>query len=289
MCQELLAQHTAFEDAFAHFVERPYVCVAVSQYWGITQNVDHWHIIAHSWAWYAVGVGIRERRRKMYEESGCKKCLLKDTGCIPWNESKYNAIKGTTAMERFGDPKKVEDDEITYGSDIAVLKEMFDLLRKMEMKVGDIWHRRERRETYHCQVDEILSKLDEFIYVHGDAKKRSTEYWHRPLSLEGVHDYALLLPPEQCKRQTALENLMYKKRFDSDNEYNSDEHDGRASGSEDGSGEAVLVSADANMSCLCEHQRNTRREEREPHVRRHSQTPARGGSPAYSRDKAPSC
>ena len=30
------------------------------QYRGHTQNVDHRHIIGHSWAWYAVGVGIRE-------------------------------------------------------------------------------------------------------------------------------------------------------------------------------------------------------------------------------------
>ena len=92
----------------------------------------------------------------MYEEAERKECSLKDTGRIPWNESKYNSIKGTTAMERFGDPKKIEDGEITYGLDIAVLKEMFDPLRKMEMKVGDIRHGRERRETYHCQVDEIL-------------------------------------------------------------------------------------------------------------------------------------
>ena len=225
----------------------------------------------------------------MYDEADRKECSLGETGRIPWNEAKYNSIKGMTAMERFRDPKKVEDGEVTFGLDIAVLKEMFDPLRKMEMKVGDIRHGRERRETYHRQVDEILSKLDEFIDVRGDAKKCSREYWHCLLSLEGVHDYALLLPPEQCRRQTAIENTIYEKRFDSDNEFNIDEHDGCAGDSDDGSGEAVLTSADADMNQLCEHQWRTQREDREPRVRRRSRTPARGGSPAYSRDKTPSC
>ena len=191
-----------------------------SQYRGPTQNIDHRHIIAHSWAWYTIGVGIREWQRKMYEESRRKKCSLKNTGHILWNEPKYNAIKGTTAMEWFWNQKKVEDGEIMCGMDIAVLSDMFDPLRKTEMKVGDIWHRWERQETFHCHVDKILSKLDEFINVHGDAKKRSREYWHHALSLEGIHDYSLLLPPEQCKQETMLENLRYEKRFDSDNEYN---------------------------------------------------------------------
>ena len=165
---------------------------------------------------------------------------------------------------------------------------MFDPLRKTEMKVGDIGHGRERRETYHCQVDEILSKLDEFIDVCGDAKKRSREYWHRPLSLEGVHDYALLLPPEQYWHQTAFKNKIYEKRFNSDNEFNIDEHDSCAGDSNGGRGEAVLTSADADMNQLHKRQRQTWRENREPIVRRHSRYPARGGSPAYSRDKTPS-
>ena len=169
-----------------------------------------------------------------------------------------------------------------------MLKEMFDPLRKMEMKVGDIRHGREKHETYHCQMDEIMSKLDEFIDIRGDAKKRSREYWHHPLSLEGVHDYALLLPPEQCRRQMAFENKIYERQFDSDNEFNIDEHDGCAVDSDGGSGEAVLTSADADMNQLCERQWQTWRESREPRVRRRSRTPARGGSPAYSRDKTPS-
>ena len=237
-----------------------------TQYRGRTQNVNHRHILAHSWGWYAIGVGIRERRHKMYEESNRKECLLEDTGRIPWNESKYNSIKGMTAMERFGDPKKVEDGEVTYGLDIAVLKEMFDPLCKTEMKVGDIRHGRERRETYHCQVDEILSKLDELIDMRGDAKKRSPEYWYCPLSLEGVHDYALLLPPEQCRCVMAFENKIHERRFDSDNKFNVDEHDGCASDSDDGSGEAVLTSADADMNQLREHQRQTRRQSGERRV-----------------------
>ena len=96
-------------------------------------------------------------------------CSLGETGRIPWNETKYNAIKGMTVMERYGDPKKVEDGEVTFGLDIAVLKEIFYPLRKTEMKVGDIRHGHERCETYHRQVDEILSKLDEFIDVRGTA------------------------------------------------------------------------------------------------------------------------
>ena len=75
-------------------------------------------------------------------------CSLGETGRIPWNEAKYNSIKCMTAMERFGDPKKVEDGEVTFGLDIAMLKEMFDPLRKTEMKVGDIRHGRERHKTY---------------------------------------------------------------------------------------------------------------------------------------------
>ena len=248
------------------------------------QNVDHRHIIAFSWVWYS----IRERHRKMYEEARRKKCSLKDTRRILWNEPKYNAIKDTTAMERFGDLKKVEDGEIMYGTDIAVLKEMFDPLQKTEMKVGDIRHGCERWEIYHCQVDKILPKLDEFIDMREDTKKCSKEYWHRPLSLEGINNYTLLLPPEQCIWETALENLRYEKRFDSDNEYNVDESIGSASGLDDGSGEAMLVSADADMSHLCKCQRATQREESEPWVRKRSWTTAREESPAYSRDKTSS-
>ena len=108
------------------------------------------------------------------------------------------------------------------------------------------------------------------------------------MSLEGVHDYALLLPPEQCRHQMATKNKIYERRFDSDNKFNVDEHDGCAGDSDDGSGVAVLTFADADMNQLREHQRQTQREDREPRVRRRSRTPARGGSPAYSRDKTPS-
>ena len=198
------------------------------QYRGHTQIVDHRHIIGHSWAWYAIGVGIRERRRKMVSESRGRDCSYAETGRNPFNLRKYNNIPRQlpTAMERLGDPKRIENGEVVFGSDIAVLKEVFDPLRKTEMKVGDVRHGRERRDTYHRQVGEIVSKIQEFIDVRADAERRTEGYVRRPLSLEGVYSYPLLLPAPDCKREAALEDERWERRRESEGGYHSDECDG---------------------------------------------------------------
>ena len=184
------------------------------QYRGHSQNVDHRHIIAHSWAWYAVDVGIKERRRKMMSESKNRSCSYAETGRHPFSVRKYNNIPRQlpTAMERFGDPKRIENGEVVFGSDIAVLKEVFDPLRKTEMKVGDVRHGRERRDTYHRQVGEIVSKIQEFIDVRADAQRRAEDYVRHPLSLEGVYPNVLLLPATECEREAALEDKRWERR-----------------------------------------------------------------------------
>ena len=142
----------AFEECIVNFSAntgrlRMHCCCVLSahmylwlfrQYRGHLQNVDHRHIIAHSWAWHAVGGGIKERRRKMMSESKNRSCSYAETGRHPFSVRKYNNIPRQlpTAMERFGDPKRIENREVVFGSDIAVLKEVFDPLRKTEMKVG---------------------------------------------------------------------------------------------------------------------------------------------------------
>ena len=244
------------------------------QYRGHTQNVDHRHIIGHSWAWYAVGVGIRERRRKMVSESKGRDCSYAETGRNPFNLRKYNNIPRQlpTAMERFGDPKRIENGEVVFGSDIAVLKEVFDPLRKTEMKVGDVRHGRERRDTYHRQVGEIVSKIQEFIDVRADAERRTEGYVRRPLSLEGVYSYPLLLPASECKREAALEDKRWERRRESEGGYNSDECDG-----------TLLVTSDATARRVRERSlvRDYARRDR-------SRPPSRGPSPEYSQPTASS-
>ena len=89
-----------------------------------------------------------------------------------------------------------------------------------------------------------MCKLDEFIDIQRDAKKCDPKYRHRPLSLQGVHDLSLLLPPEEYAHETQQENIRYKCRFDLDNEDYADE-DAYKSGKD--SAEAVLVSVDSDM------------------------------------------
>ena len=150
----------------------------------------------------------------MVSESRGRDCSYAETGRNPFNLRKYNNIPRQlpTAMERLGDPKRIENGEVVFGSDIAVLKEVFDPLRKTEMKVGDVRHGRERRDTYHRQVGEIVSKIQEFIDVRADAERHTEGYVRRPLSLEGVYSYPLLLPAPDCKREAALEDERWERR-----------------------------------------------------------------------------
>ena len=127
-------------------------------------------------------------------------------------------------------------------------------------------HGRERRDTNHRQVGEIVSKIQEFRDVCADAQRRAEDYVRRPLSLEGVYPYALLLPATECEREAALEDKRWERRRESEGGCYSDDYDG-----------TLLVTSDATARRVRERSivRDYARRDR-------SRPPSHGPSPEYS-------